>query len=169
MRIHVHELITSDASRTIRETLDASALFAGRRDVLSAGPLHVDLEARGVEEGMAVVEGGLAIDVTMPCSRCLKPVRVSVTVPFQEHFKVSTGPQTEEEADRFIAVKDNDVDLTPYVEEAVQLELPLVPLCAEDCKGLCPECGKDLNEGECGCDRTPIDPRLAALKDLFPR
>jgi Predicted metal-binding, possibly nucleic acid-binding protein len=137
--------------------------------VLSAGPLRVDLAARGVGEGMVVVEGGLAIEVTMPCSRCLKPVRVSVDVPFREHFKVSQEPQTEEEADRFIAVKDNDVDLTPYVEEAVQLELPLVPLCAEDCKGLCPECGTDLNEGECGCDRTPVDPRLAALKDLFPR
>jgi len=169
VRIHLHELITSGAARTIRETLDASALFEGRRDVISAGPLHVDLAARGVDDGMAVVEGGLAIDVTMPCSRCLKPVRVSVAVPFQEHFKVSRTPQTEEEADRFIAVTDNDVDLTPYVEEAVQLELPLVPLCAEDCKGLCPECGTDLNEGECGCDRTPVDPRLAALKDLFPR
>src|SRR5690606_4175297 len=102
------ELITSGASRTIRETLDASALFAGRRDVLSAGPLRVDLAARGVGEGMVVVEGGLAIEVTMPCSRCLKPVRVSVDVPFREHFKVSQEPQTEEEADRFIAVKDND-------------------------------------------------------------
>jgi len=167
VKIHLHELISGGAVRKFRETLDTSAWFEGRRDVLSAGPLHVDLVARG-EEGMAVVEGELAIDVTMPCSRCLKPVQVSVAVPFQEHFKVSHAPQTEEEADRFIAVHDNDVDLTPYVEEAVQLELPLVPLCAEDCKGLCPSCGKDLNEGECGCDRTPVDPRLAALKDLFP-
>lgn len=169
MRIHVHELNRSGASRTIRETLDVSSWFAGRRDVLSAGPLRVDLTARGVGEGVAVVEGTLAIDVTMPCSRCLKPVPVSVDVPFREHFKVGSEPQTEEEAEQFIATPDNDVDLTPYVEEAVQLELPLVPLCAEDCKGLCPECGTDLNEGECGCDRTPIDPRLAALKDLFPR
>ena len=169
MKIHVHELNTSGASRTIRETLDVSALFKGRRDVLSAGPLHVDLKARGVQEEMAVVEGTLSIEVTMPCSRCLKPVRVSVEAPFLEHFKVGSAPQTGEEADLFIAVPDNEVDLTPYVEEAVQLELPLVPLCAEDCKGLCPECGTDLNEGECGCDRTPVDPRLAALKDLFPR
>jgi uncharacterized protein len=169
VKIHVHELNASGASRTIRETLDVSALFKGRRDVLSAGPLRVDLAARGVQDGMAVVEGELAIEVAMPCSRCLKPVKISVAVPFREHFKVGREPQTEEEAELFIAVPDNEIDLTPYVEEAVQLELPLVPLCAEDCKGLCPECGKDLNEGECGCDRTPIDPRLAALKDLFPR
>ena len=168
MRIHVHELNASGASRTIRETLDVSALFKGRRDVISAGPLHVELEARGVQDRMALVEGELRIDVTMPCSRCLKPVPVSIAVPFREHFMVGGEREAEEEADLYIPVPDNEIDLTPYVEEAVQLELPLVPLCADDCKGLCPECGKDLNEGECGCDRTPIDPRLAALKDLFP-
>lgn len=168
MRIHVHELNASGVPRTIRETLDVSALFKGRRDVLSAGLLEVELRARGVQDDMALVEGELSLDVTMPCSRCLKPVPVRIAVPFREHFMVGGDPQTEEE-DLYVPVESNEIDLTPYVEEAVQLELPLVPLCAEDCKGLCPECGKDLNEGECGCDRTPIDPRLAALKDLFPR
>lgn len=167
MKIHLHELIVKGGTRTFRKTLDVSALFEGRRDVLSAGPLHVDLAARG-EDGMAVVEGGLEMDVEMPCSRCLKPVRVRIAAPFQEHFKESREPQTEEEEEEFIAVQDKVVDLMPHVEEAVLLELPLVALCAEDCKGLCPGCGTDLNEGECGCDRAPIDPRLAVLKDLFP-
>jgi len=168
VKIHVHELNASGVPRTIRETLDVSGLFKGRRDVIEAGPLRVELRAQGVQEGVALVEGGLELDLTMPCSRCLKPVPVHVAVPFREHFIVGGEPQTEEEADSFIPSANNEIDLTPYVEEAVQLELPLVPLCAEDCKGLCPECGKDLNEGECGCDRTPVDPRLAALKDLFP-
>jgi uncharacterized protein len=52
------------------------------------------------------------------------------------------------------------------VREQVLLQIPPSPLCAEQCQGLCPKCGKDLNEGDCGCDRTVVDPRWAALKGI---
>ena len=58
------------------------------------------------------------------------------------------------------------IDFWPAVREQILLALPPAPLCREDCKGLCPTCGKDLNEGECGCDRTAHDPRWDALKAL---
>ena len=59
-----------------------------------------------------------------------------------------------------------EIDLQPAVREQILLSVPPPPLCREDCKGLCPQCGKDLNEGECGCDRTVLDPRWAALKGI---
>jgi len=58
------------------------------------------------------------------------------------------------------------IDLTPAMREQILLSIPPSPLCSEDCKGLCPSCGKDLNEGACGCDRTVVDPRWQALKGL---
>lgn len=165
MHIHLQELNKGKTS-SFRETLDVSDLLKGRKDVLSAGPLRVSLDARG-EDGTAVVEGELTIDVASPCARCLEPVRGRLEIPFLEHFKVSHEPQTEEEEEQFVAVQEDTVDLKPYVEEALLLGLPFAPLCREDCKGLCAECGADLNEGECGCSREKIDPRLSALKDFF--
>ena len=58
------------------------------------------------------------------------------------------------------------IDLAPAMREQVLLALPPSPLCDEECKGLCPKCGKDLNEGDCGCDRRIADPRWAALKQV---
>ena len=59
-----------------------------------------------------------------------------------------------------------EIDLRPAVREQVLLSIPPSPVCREDCKGLCPNCGKDLNEGECGCDRVAVDPRWAGLKAI---
>jgi len=59
-----------------------------------------------------------------------------------------------------------EIDLAPAVREQILLHIPPPPLCRDDCLGLCPRCGKDLNDGECGCDRAVIDPRWAALKGI---
>ena len=58
------------------------------------------------------------------------------------------------------------IDLEPLVREQVLLALPMHAVCREDCKGLCGTCGKNLNEGECGCAPSQVDPRLAALKNI---
>lgn len=165
MIIHLPELLKGK-STSFRETFDVAALLKDRRDVLSAGPLSVRIDARG-EEGLAVAEGELELDVEVPCARCLTTVREHLVIPFREAFKMSREPQTEEEEELFTAVPDENVDLKPYVDEAVLLDLPFAPLCKEACKGLCSQCGADLNEGECGCSRVSVDPRLAGLKDFF--
>ena len=59
------------------------------------------------------------------------------------------------------------VDLTSLMQETIVTELPLRLLCKEDCKGLCPKCGTDLNLGSCSCEHKEIDPRLAGLADFF--
>ena len=59
-----------------------------------------------------------------------------------------------------------EIDLTEAVQEQILLSLPLRPLCREDCKGLCPGCGEDLNKGACGCSGKAVDPRLAVLGNL---
>lgn len=85
-----------------------------------------------------------------------------------------SAPDTDAEADGSFALEEADedtyegkeLDLRPAVREQILLSLPSAPVCSEDCKGLCAKCGKDLNEGECGCDRTVMDPRWAALKGI---
>ena len=67
---------------------------------------------------------------------------------------------------RYILVPDGKLDLSQLALEDVFLSLPSKLLCSEDCKGICPQCGKNLNEGPCDCKKE-IDPRLAALLDLL--
>ncbi|WP_253944790.1 DUF177 domain-containing protein [Paenibacillus sp. NEAU-GSW1] len=154
----------------VEESIDVSALFAGRSDVIRTGPLQVSLQVTGGEDVIAV-DGELSIDWELACSRCLEPVQEHTVIPIHEQFKPaseSDGENFEEdEDDDVIAVEGDKLDLKPIVEEAVQLFMPFAPLCSDDCKGLCHNCGQNLNEHTCGCKTEKIDPRLAVLKDLF--
>ena len=131
-------------------------------------------------------------DVSAPwqgeCRRCLRPVEGLLQVHVRELYRRhddthahgpshtqgpgqarGTGhhghhaPAGEEEDEETYPLKGEMLDLQPLVRDALLLELPLAPLCSEDCQGLCPTCGADLNDGPCSCDHAPADPRWAAL------
>ena len=72
-------------------------------------------------------------------------------------------PAADEEDEETYPLRGELLDLQPLIRDALLLELPLAPLCSEDCQGLCPTCGADLNDGPCDCDHAPSDPRWAAL------
>ncbi|AJY76522.1 YceD family protein [Paenibacillus beijingensis] len=166
MYLHIQEAISKGLNLSYRQNLDTGELFKDKPDVLSAGPLRVNLEAR--PEGRSVrVTGELAIDLEMACSRCLDPVKEQVTIPFEEVFVPSSALSGDEDEDEIIVVKEEKVDLIPYIHEYTLLYLPFAPLCGSDCKGICPDCGQNLNERACGCSKDVINPKFAALKDLF--
>jgi uncharacterized protein len=108
----------------------------------------------------------------VPCSRCLEPMIVPVDSTFDLRYQPHTantgeGEQEIEEDDLTTAFYQNDeIDLEQLMREQFYLALPMKPLCTPDCKGLCPECGTNLNRGTCECKPTWQDPRLAALKTL---
>jgi uncharacterized protein len=144
------------------------------------GAADLDLYADGSHVFAA---GPFRGEVTVACSRCVEPVRI----PIEEKLRVTFMPRHElptEEDDEAAEAADGpegpelaeeDLDLFPYDGDAIDLEplfreqfvlaVPFAPLCREDCKGLCPQCGIDRNTGTCSCE-PPIDPRLAALKGL---
>ncbi len=103
-------------------------------------------------------------DLVFECHRCLKNVNISLKNTVERVLVTSSESDEDEE---FILIADGVLELSPVVEEDITLNLPLQILCNEDCAGLCPQCGKDLNNGMCECDETKIDPRLEALKNLF--
>lgn len=103
-------------------------------------------------------------DLVFECHRCLKNVNISLKNTVERVLVTSSETDEDEE---FILIADGVLELSPVVEEDITLNLPLQILCNEDCAGLCPQCGKDLNNGMCECDETKIDPRLEALKNLF--
>jgi len=99
--------------------------------------------------------------LVMSCSCCLEPVEVEVEFDLDEIYS-NTG--NEEEAETYAG---EEIDLTSAIERNLLLNLPMKVTCKEDCKGLCPICGSNLNQGDCGCERTVIDPRFESLRSLF--
>jgi uncharacterized protein len=116
--------------------------------------------------------GTIATTLELPCSRCLEPLLWPVAASFDLRYQplarnVGEGELEVHEDDLSTAFYQNDaIDLELLMKEQFQLALPMKPLCAGDCQGLCPVCGTNLNRGACTCTRTWEDPRLAALKAL---
>jgi len=165
MELRVQEMASKATKAEFRTSLDAEWLKEVRKDVISAGPIKVDLKAQG-GEGVVRVDGSLSMDVELACSRCLEPVAHNTAAEFHETFKPASAMDGSE-PEEIVPVKEDAIDLEPFVEETMMLSLPFAPLCETSCKGLCQTCGANLNEGDCGCSKETLDPRLAALKDFF--
>lgn len=114
--------------------------------------------------GIVYLEARAGFDYSTSCARCGKQLLRHAHVPIR-HILVS-HLDDENDDDDYIIVDNMRFDLDELVREDIYLALPSRFLCGENCKGLCPLCGKDLNDGECGCTE-PADPRWDALKELF--
>lgn len=167
MLVSFRKAATSGRPLSFNEQWDVKQLVSDRKDITAVTPLTADLSVQPESGGVVDVQGTLTAGVDMLCSRCLKPVNEHLHIDFHEQFKQGDQPEDVEEDDDTIYVDEDQFDLKLYAEEAFLLNLPFIPLCSDTCKGLCPTCGHELNEGDCGCDNEVIDPRLAGLKDFF--
>ncbi len=124
-------------------------------------------------QGSILVKCALETEVELACGRCLSLFRHPLKMKFEEEYvptvDVLTGallPQPEETS-TFTIDEHHILDLTEAVRQYATLAVPMKPLCGEECAGLCPNCGKNLNEGECDCPQQEIDPRWSELTKLL--
>jgi len=119
--------------------------------------------------------GQVSTVLELICSRCLEPFTVPVDAAFDLRYQPHTenageGEREIEEDDLTTAFYENDaIDLGQLMREQLYLSLPMKPLCRDECRGLCPVCGTNLNRGTCECRRDWEDPRLAPLRALKDR
>jgi uncharacterized protein len=176
----------------VHRTFEVPAVLVGEwlkgmpmRDALGApegdpeaghGTAELDLYADGAH---AFASGSFRGELTVACSRCVGPVKLVIDEKLRVTFMPSSEiPDDDAEPagdDEGAEVAEEDLDVFPFDGERIDLEplfreqfvltIPYAPLCREDCKGLCPQCGIDRNTATCTCE-PPIDPRLAALKGL---
>ncbi len=102
------------------------------------------------------------------CARCLDPVEDSFSVTLERTVAAEdtlTEAQLEENVDEYAVVRDGMLDLDELIGEELLLTFPMRVLCAPDCPGLCPRCGKPLRLGDCGCPKREPDPRWAVLAE----
>ena len=172
---------------SLDETLSESFLTHALAEVKDTGfrpdgpaLLHVKLQKTG---SGVLLRGSTEVTVQTPCRRCLADVHLEVPVSFTLNLvsRAGLGGDDEDRGDDEQAERGGSfdlgradeelfdgktIDLDPLVREQVLLALPMHAVCRDDCKGLCGSCGQNLNEGQCGCATTQVDPRLAALKNI---
>lgn len=159
-RVGVHDIAhCPGVLRRLRREVLASGLAAGPIGVPEGQLIELDLRLEGVGKGV-VVEGFVSGAWAAECSRCLTPMVGPFSVEVRELFE---DEPVESETYR---LDGDQLDLEPLVRDAVLPEVPVAPVCADDCAGLCPLCGVDRNTTECACTIDRADPRWAALDQL---
>ena len=119
-----------------------------------------------------LVQGTLATQTKITCSRCLKPFTLKIPLKIQEEFfptiDIITGMKLPKPEDpgSFTIDEHHILDLTEAIRQYIVTAMPMKPLCKAECAGLCAACGKDLNLGACDCKQEEADPRWAELLKL---
>jgi uncharacterized protein len=159
--LNVAELLRRPGSRRpVRTTVDAEGLtLGGEASVENGTPVEVDVLVASLSDGLTVT-GQIRSTWRGTCRRCLGGASGPIVAEVQELYQVHP---TSEDA---FPLDGEQLDLRPMVRELVLMELPAAPLCRDDCAGLCPKCGADLNAGPCGCATEALDPRWAVLDEL---
>ncbi len=113
-----------------------------------------------------VVRGKVETAIELKCTRCLSPYTEKINSSFDLVFFPEDSVNFEEEIElkeedlNTLYYKEGVIDIDRIIIDQINLSIPFKPLCSEDCKGLCPVCGKNLNEGPCGCEVKKSDPRI---------
>lgn len=168
-------------------TLDITALLSGGTDktfvdsdvpldeclqmpnVRFTAPAHI----KGVIEnfsGYMRLTAEIDVGYNTECARCLKPLDRTLHLHLDKTVTAKgmlEDEESEEVALDYIIVENNILDLTAIVSDEVLLSFPVRELCSDNCRGLCQKCGKNLNEGQCGCETDEHDPRWEALAALI--
>jgi uncharacterized protein len=162
IEVDLHELAPeTDEVEGVQAATENSA------DNVLSGPVKMMSTNAGV-----LVRGRFRGEANVSCARCLEPVSVPLDVELEEVYEPTidmlTGrPRDPEEEDRALWIDEHHIlDLTEVLRQDVLLALPLNAVCREDCLGLCPTCGANLNEETCDCHPEP-DPRWGPLTDLL--
>jgi uncharacterized protein len=152
--------------RPVRTEVPAPVgLVVGMAGVPEGASLMLDLRLESVVEGV-LVSGTVTAPVAAECARCLTPVADSVTVEVTELFAYPESATDRTADDDEVSHLVGDLlDLEPVVRDALVLDLPLSPLCRDDCRGLCAGCGERLEDLPDDHTHTTTDPRWAALAE----
>ncbi len=171
MIFNVAQLMKSPVGTSLTYDIDEEDVQLDE-DLKVIGPLVGYARLRRINQGL-LADGWVDLTLEFECTRCLKHFEQQMRVPFEERFYptldvvtgVSLSPPDDGE-DAFPIDEHHLVDLTEAIRQHVLLDIPMVTLCKEDCAGLCPQCGKELNEGPCTC-QPEVDPRLSVLQSLL--
>ena len=163
MVLDVSQLIQNDgAVKELDLSISLDNMFFNGLDIVFTTPFKLKGMVKNIA-GTLYLELNADVSFETQCARCLDTVSENLSFEIYEVF--SKTPV--ENDDEVTVLESGNIDLDDVLEKAVVGVLPISYLCSDDCKGLCPDCGCNLNHETCSCDIDNTDPRLAVLKNFF--
>lgn len=168
MLVNLTDVLSSEnlsVKKEVQIEFNSVTHHMGEFSVIEKEPVLLTLTNAGDQK--ARIEGKTRLVLNMSCDRCLEDVKVTFDLDFSREVIAPAGEKTEDDEDEqnFMEGYHLNVDLLIYSE--LLMNWPMKVLCQESCEGICTVCGKNLNLGECGCDRFVPDPRMAVIRDIF--
>jgi len=160
LKLNVGFLLNDGPAHSHETTFDAPAVRI--TDDLTVRHIRGTLRLSRTKEGI-LVQGKLHVGLEGECYRCLDPVLTDAAIHIEELYATTPGKA------EFRIFEDGILDLAPLLRDEVLIILSRGLLCSDTCRGLCPECGANLNHTTCSCRDNDIDPRFARLKELLDR
>jgi len=156
------------------ETFQPGQVDFSGADVHQVTPLHITgtAELLANTDGEVRIQGRLTVEMECDCDRCLVTTRFLLDAPFDLFYRPMTVIAREEEVEidegeaEIAFYEHGGIELEDVLREQVLLALPMQRVCREDCRGICPVCGRNRNETECDCRVSPGDDRWGALRNL---
>ena len=169
MLLNLTDVLTSEGKSRTEDAEIALTVFESRMGsfpITEKTPLRLELENAGA--GRARLKGHAVITQRMNCDRCLKETPVTIVLDFERevYSPEITDAAVSDDTDGGV-MEGYQLNVEALVYNELLMNQPERVLCRPDCRGICKKCGRDLNEGECGCDTFVPDPRMAVLKDIF--
>lgn len=168
MLINLSDVLASEGKvETAVVSLEMSSFTSrlGEFCITEKSPVTFTFTNIGV--GKARVEGGARLIFQAVCDRCLEQVPMVLELVFDRTVVSPEVPAEDEDSEDVSCMEGYSLDTEAFVYNEILVNWPLKILCKEDCRGVCPVCGQNLNKGECGCDTFIPDPRMAVIKDIF--
>lgn len=168
MLINLTDVLTSEGKvveQQVESELTQITCRTGEFPITEKMPLSLTLTNLGMNK--ASIEGRMELTFAMSCDRCLKPVMQKITLDFTRQVLGSEEHAEDTEDDDQSFMEGYQLNVDDLIKNECFMNLPVKVLCKPDCKGICMQCGKDLNAGECDCDTFVPDPRMARIKDIF--
>jgi uncharacterized protein len=153
----VSELLKKPNGATEKIKLDTIYDFQDK-DIKLLKPLTGEIVLIKTSEGVNAEIQNFETEIEQECSRCLTKIIQKIKIPsLEEHFYKEVQRDIPDIEQVFlIDSKSQEIDLSELIRQEILLNFPINPLCLSGCKGLCPQCGKDLNKGKCGCKKVEI-------------
>ena len=168
MNIDISMIAKSINKEMVQEVQLALDSFRSRLgDFPITGKEPIELHIRNQENATVLITGTVDMEVMIPCSRCLEDVPTPIHFDIDKKLRIEEEQLVDEDMEEVDYLIGFELDVDKLVYAELLVNWPMRVLCREDCKGICKVCGMNLNKGACSCQKTELDPRMAAIQDIF--
>ena len=170
MIIDISNIVKSINKEITQEVVIEMTSFESRLgDYPILKKLPVELRIANQENKNLLIQGTVDIEVAIPCGRCLEEVPTPIHFDIDKTLTIGDNAIIDEEMEETDYLIGFELDVDKFVYAEILVNWPMKVLCKDDCEGICKVCGMNLNKGACDCQRTELDPRMAAIQDIFSK